>query len=53
MKRSASEPGLTDLKGKNKTFPPPSPPCKVVPLFKLPVENNNTLTLNGGERGGV
>ena len=28
-----------------------SPPCNVVPLFQLPIEN--TPTLNGGDRGGV
>ena len=23
-----------------KAFPPPSPPCNVVPLFEIPIENN-------------
>ena len=27
-------------KGENIAFPPPSPPCNVVPLCKLPLENN-------------
>ena len=27
-------------KGENIAFPPPSPPCNVVPLFELPTENN-------------
>ena len=31
---------LQTSKGENKVFPPPSPPCNVVLLFKLPVENN-------------
>ena len=26
-------------KGEKIAFPPPSPPCNVVPLFKLPLEN--------------
>ena len=37
-------------KGENIAFPPPSPPCNVVPLFELPVD---TPSLNGGDRGGV
>ena len=36
--------GVSDVlltsKGENKAFPPPSPPCNVVPLFELPIENN-------------
>ena len=36
--------GLSDVfltsKEENIAFPPPSPPCNVVPLFKLPLENN-------------
>ena len=35
--------GLFDVfrtsKGEKITFPPPSPPCNVVPLFELPLEN--------------
>ena len=31
---------LLTSKGENKTFPPPSPPCNVVLLFKLRTENN-------------
>ena len=31
---------FTDFKGGNIAFPPPSPPCNVVQLFKLPIENN-------------
>ena len=30
---------LTSRRG-NKAFPSPSPPCNVVPLFKLLIENN-------------
>ena len=31
---------LLTSKGGNIAFPPPSPPCNVVPMFKLPIENN-------------
>ena len=31
---------LLTSKGGKITFPPPSPPCNVVPLFELPIENN-------------
>ena len=35
--------GLFDIfrtsKGEKVAFPPPSPPCNVVPLFELPLEN--------------
>ena len=45
---------LANFKRGNKAFPlAPPPPCNVVLLFKLPVENNkqpNSTTLN--ERGG-
>ena len=41
--------GLFDVfrtsKGEKITFPPPSPPCNVVPLFELPLENKNTSQL--------
>ena len=30
---------FTDFK-RRKYSPPPSPPCNVVPLFELPIENN-------------
>ena len=39
-------------KGEKIAFPPPSPPCNVVPLFELPLETRNIPTLNGGDRGG-
>ena len=33
---------------------PPSPPCNVVPLFKLPIENNKHLSFEWrGQRRGV
>ena len=31
---------LLTCRGENKGFSPPSPPCNVVPLFELPIENN-------------
>ena len=31
---------LLTSKGENIAFPPPSHPCNVVPMFKLPIENN-------------
>ena len=31
---------LLTSKGENIAFPPPSPPCNVVPLLELPTENN-------------
>ena len=31
---------LLTSKGGNIAFPPPTPPCNAVPMFKLPVENN-------------
>ena len=31
---------LQTSRRENKGFPPPSPPCNVVPLFELPIENN-------------
>ena len=39
LPRVLSDALLTSRRGK-KAFPPPSPPCNVVPLFELPVENN-------------
>ena len=49
--------GLFDVfrtsKGEKVAFPPPSPPCNVVPLFELPLENKKHPNLNGGDRGGV
>ena len=39
--------GLSDVlqtsKGENIAFPPPSPPCNVVPLFELTYRNTPTL----------
>ena len=47
--------GLFDIlmtsKGENKAFPPPSPPCNIVPLFKLPIENKKHPNFEW--RGGV
>ena len=41
--RHLNQKGLFDFlptsKRGNKAFPPPSPPCNVVPLFKLAIEN--------------
>ena len=34
---------LPTLKGENKAFPPDYPPCNVVLLFELPLENNNNF----------
>ena len=31
---------LLTSKGGNIAFPPPFPPCNIVPMFKLPIENN-------------
>ena len=45
--------GLSDALLPSKAFPPPSPPCNVVPLFELPIENNKDPTLNEGEGEGV
>ena len=49
--------GLFDVfwtsKGEKIAFPPPSPPCNVVPLFELPLENKKHPNLNGGDRVGV
>ena len=44
---------LLTSKVENKAFPPPSPPCNVVPLFKLPIENNKqpNFEWRGGGRG--
>ena len=41
------------LEGEEIVFPPPSPPCNVVPLFELPLENNKhpTFEWSGGGRG--
>ena len=49
--------GLSDdlliSKGENIAFPPPSPPCNVVPLFELHTENNKhpNFEWRGGRRG--
>ena len=37
---------------KIKAFPPPSPPCNVVPQFELPIKTTNAPTLNEGEGEG-
>ena len=42
---------LLTLKGENIAFPPPSPPCIVVPLFKLPIENNKHPNFEWRGRG--
>ena len=44
---------LLTSKGQNKGFPPPSPPCNVVLLFELPIENNKHPNFEwmGGGRG--
>ena len=44
---------LLTSKGGNIAFPPPSPPCNAVPMFELPIENENTPILNAGDRGGT
>ena len=44
---------LPILKGENEPFPLPFPPCNVVPLFELPVENNKYLNFEWRGRGGV
>ena len=38
---------LQTSKGENIAFPPPSPPCNVVPLFKLTYRNTPTLNKEG------
>ena len=47
--------GLYDVfltsKGENIAFPPPSPPCNVVPLFELPLENNKHPNFKWRGRG--
>ena len=50
--------GLFDVfrtsKGEKITFPPPSPPCNVVPLFELPLENKKHPNFEWrGQRRGV
>ena len=49
--------GLFDIlmtsKGENKAFPPPSRPCNVVPLFKLPIENHKHPNFEWRGGGGV
>ena len=54
--------GLSNIlpakKKRKKILYPPQPPCDVVPLFKLPVENNNHPNLRwrrkrGGGGGGI
>ena len=46
---------LLTLKGedKDKTFPPSPPPCNVVPMFALPVENNKHPNFEWRGGGGV
>ena len=44
---------LLTLKGENKAFPSPSPACIVVPLFKLPTENNKHPNCEWRRGGGV
>ena len=50
--KGVSDVSLTS-KGENKAFPPPSPPCNVVLLFELPIENNKhpNYEWTGGWRG--
>ena len=43
---------LTSRRG-NKAFPPPSPPCNVVPLFELLIENNKHPNFEWRGGGGV
>ena len=49
--------GLSDVlltsKAENKAFPPPFPPCNVVPLFEPPIENNKhpNFEWRGEEKG--
>ena len=40
-------------KGENKAFSPPSPPCNVVLLFKLPIENHKHPNFEWRGGGGV
>ena len=40
-------------KEKNEAFPSPYPPCNVVPLFKLLVENNKHPNFEGRGEGWV
>ena len=44
---------LLTSKGGNIAFPPPSSPCNVVPMFKLPIENNKhpNFEWRGQKRG--
>ena len=45
---------LLTSKVKNKGFSPPSPPCNVVWMFKLPTENNKHRNFEwSGEEKGV
>jgi len=48
-----TKPWFLRLKGENLALPPPYPPCTVLPLFELPIENKLTPNLNEGDRGGV
>ena len=43
-----------NFKRRKYSFPPPSPPCNVVPLFQLPIENNKhpNFEWRGQGRGG-
>ena len=40
-------------KGGNIAFPPPSPPCNIVPMFELPTENNKHPIFEWRGRGGM
>ena len=42
---------LLPSRGENKTFPLPSPPRNVVPLFGLPIENNKQPSFESREGG--
>ena len=43
---------LLNSKRGNVAFPPPSPPCKVVPMFELPIENNKHPNFEWRGKGG-
>ena len=42
---------LLTSKGGNTAFPPPSLPCNVVLMFKLPIENNKHLNFEWWSQG--
>ena len=45
---------LLTSKGGNIAFPPPSPPCNVVPMFELPIDNDKHLNFEWrGQRRGA